>query len=353
MSLTNLKSLKIGYVPYSQSLTLPGDRRRFAYYAKSRGIPFEIADPAKKYDIVILSERADLSVWLRYPHGKLVFDLIDSYLALPTLDIKSLLRGVAKFVFRQTRYPHLSYRKMIQQLCQQAAAVVCTTEEQVKDIAPYCCNTHIILDAQTMVMPNSIKTNYCSSQPFRIVWEGLPHTLATLDLIEPIVQEIALIHPVEWHIVTDLVAYRFLGVHGRIDTKNLIKKYKNSKMILHEWAEETCAEIIKGCDLAVIPLDVNDPFSAGKPENKLLLFWRMGMPVATSATPAYRRAMDNAGVDMYCVTEEDWKRKIIECIENETYRKEMATRGETFARLEYSDANLLRAWDEVFSSITA
>jgi hypothetical protein len=40
--------MKIGYVPCSTSLELPGDRRRFVFYAQQRGIAFEIADPAKK-----------------------------------------------------------------------------------------------------------------------------------------------------------------------------------------------------------------------------------------------------------------------------------------------------------------
>jgi len=37
----------------------------------------------------------------------------------------------------------------------------------------------------------------------------------------------------------------------------------------------------------VIPAVLGEPMFAGKPENKLLLFWRMGMPVITSSTAAY------------------------------------------------------------------
>ena len=96
--------MKIGYVPYSSSLDMPGDRRRFVFYAETKGLTFEIADPSKKYDVVVLSERADLSVWSRYRHAKIVFDLIDSYLAIPQSDVRGLLRGVSKFAFRQTKW---------------------------------------------------------------------------------------------------------------------------------------------------------------------------------------------------------------------------------------------------------
>ena len=36
---------RIGYVPYSRDLSHPADARRFPFYAKKRGLEFEIADP--------------------------------------------------------------------------------------------------------------------------------------------------------------------------------------------------------------------------------------------------------------------------------------------------------------------
>src|SRR6185312_15235316 len=76
-------SIRIGYVPYSGRFTKPGDRRRFVAYARARNLEFEVADPDKRYDLVVLSETADISVWPDYRHGKIVYDLIDSYLSVP------------------------------------------------------------------------------------------------------------------------------------------------------------------------------------------------------------------------------------------------------------------------------
>ena len=83
---------RIGYVPYSSSLAMPGDRRRFVAYARARNLPFELARPKERYDIVVLSELADISVWCDYPYGKIVYDLIDSYLAIPRTDWKQMLQ---------------------------------------------------------------------------------------------------------------------------------------------------------------------------------------------------------------------------------------------------------------------
>ena len=346
-----LSNMKIGYVPYSPTFEQPGDRRRFVHYARSRGIDFEIADPSKRYDVVVLSERADISIWGNYPHGKLVFDLIDSYLAVERTDIKGWLRGTAKFLTRQSKYFQFNYWRAIEQMCRRSAAVICTTEEQARDIVPFCPNTHIVLDAHGMVA-RQVKSDYRAGTPFRLVWEGLPHTLDSLQIVSPVIKRIARTYPLEIHVVTDMEYLRYLGRFGRAKTSGILSRFL-PEAILHEWREETCAQIIQSCDLALIPLCLSDPFSAGKPENKLLLLWKMGMPVVTSATPAYRRAMGRAGVDLCCVDEMDWERALLRCIENESFRREVAASGHMEANTRYSEENNLLAWDNVFRSILA
>ena len=130
VSQRHLRNARIGYVPYGHDLAGPGDRRRFPFYARARGIEFEIADPTKKYDVVILSGRADISVWSRYTQGKLVYDLIDSYLSIPKKSLKGQLRGLFKYLSRHSRYLQLNYWKAVEGMCARADAVVCTTQER-------------------------------------------------------------------------------------------------------------------------------------------------------------------------------------------------------------------------------
>ena len=92
------RALRIGYVPVSANLQGPGDRRRFVYYARSRNLQFEIADPDKSYDVVVVTQMADLSVWSRYYRGKIIYDAIDSYLVIPKTNVKGILRGPAKYL---------------------------------------------------------------------------------------------------------------------------------------------------------------------------------------------------------------------------------------------------------------
>lgn len=344
--------MKIGYVPYSSQLNQPGDRRRFVAYAKSRHLDFEVADFDKEYDVVILSEKADISVWSKYKKGKLVFDFIDSYLAVPKTDIKGLLRGFAKFVLRQNRYLQLNYWRALRRMCIASDAVICTTMQQKDDIKQSCDNVHIILDVHTMLLPGEgCKSNYASKNKFKIVWEGLPHTLDSLRVIAPVLKRMESEYLIEFHIITDLEYHNFLGVFGKVKTSEKIRKiFPNA--ILHEWQERSIFQNITSCDLAVIPIDLRDKFASGKPENKLTLFWKMGMPVVVSASPAYVSTMRAAGINGFdCSDEAQWQKAIAECIESVELRKKIASLGYSYSLSEYSEESIFRKWDQLFESL--
>ena len=79
----NYSNLKIGYVPLKSDLiTAPGDYRRFVNYAKIRGIDYEVAALDRVYDVVVITQGADITLWRDYKHGIIIYDLIDSYLSI-------------------------------------------------------------------------------------------------------------------------------------------------------------------------------------------------------------------------------------------------------------------------------
>lgn len=348
-NLQDLSCIRVGYVPCSNTLDSPGDRRRFIYYASKRGIRFEIADPDKEYDLVILSALADISVWRSYPKAKLVYDLVDSYLAIPRTNLKGWLRGLFKFLLRQSRYLQLDHWKAIGAMCVRADAVVCSTEEQRRDISKYCHNVHIILDAH-MGVTRRAKTNYSAARPFRLVWEGLPQNLGSLKLIRPVLDKLRGLYPLEVHVVTDHEYFQFMGKYKKTSALKIARQILPD-VHFHEWNEADFADIICSCDLAIVPLNLHDPFAAGKPENKLLLFWRMAMPVVTSASPAYLRAMQSAGMDLVAKHEADWLARLDLLMGDEEARCEAGTLGKAYVDLEFSETAILRRWDAVFASM--
>ena len=342
--------MKVGYAPNSQDLSAPGDRRRFPFYAERRDIPFELADPGRDYDVVVVTPRADLGVWSRYrPARRLVFDIVDSYLAIPRTNLKALLRGPAKFAAGEARHPFFSYRHALESMLARADAVTCATPEQAREIAPLCPNVHPILDFQTRLI-RRVKDDYEAGSPFQLVWEGLGHNVRWFERIERPLAEVNARHPVVLHLITAIEYRELVQRFWRRRTSRIAARYFDHVRV-HRWSEEVVSEIATGCDLAVIPLPLDRPLERGKPESKLVSFWRMGMPTVTSSTPAYVRAMAGAGQDLHCDTDAAWTAALLRLIEDREAREEAGRTGRAFAEQKHGEERLLAAWDGVFERL--
>lgn len=347
----DLSRLRIGYVPCSPDLLQPGDRRRFCYFARERGLRFEIANPTETYDLVILSERADLTQWSELPphRGKLIFDLIDAYLAIPESDIKNSLRGIAKFATRQWKRPKLSFHGMVEQMCRRADAVVCSTAEQKRLISALNSNVHVILDIHSEVTRH-LKGDYSAKAPFKLVWEGQAGNLDAFVPLMPMLESLSTTHPFTLHLITDLEYFQYLGSLWRRSTKKLIAS-EWPRTYLYEWNDLMASAVITNSDLAIIPVRMDHPLTVGKAPNKLLLLWRMGMPVITSATPAYQELMTEAGLRMTCSSEQEWLRVLTSYLSDQELRYKAGHSGREIAEKIYGEKQMLSRWQDVIKSV--
>jgi len=344
---------KIGYSTLRDDPSGPGDRRRFLAYASQRALPWEVARPGERYDLVVSSMGGDLGAWSRLPrHTKLVLDLVDSYLAVPGLDPRALFRGLFKFAIGHTRRLHLDYRRLIEASCRRADAVVCTTEEQRRQLLPYCSNVHVILDFQSEVA-RRVKRDYARGEIFHLVWEGLGLNVPTLREFAGVFRTLSARHPIALHLVTDLEYARGSTHFWMRPTQHLVRElFGSDRVHLYDWNADMLSVVCTACDMAVIPIPLDTPFLRGKPENKLVLFWRMGMPVVTSATPAYERAMAGAGLTMTCRTPDEWVAVLERYREDEAARREAGERGSAYAGEAYSEASITKKWDAVLTSVS-
>jgi glycosyltransferase involved in cell wall biosynthesis len=288
--------------------------------------------------------------WRRHQGGKLIFDLIDPYLAIPMTDPKQLFRGIAWFAKGRHRYPTLNFRATLEGMCRRADAVVCTTEEQQQAIERLCRNTHIVLDLQDEIL-GSVKLDYSAQRPFRIVWEGLPSNIYQLRTIRTALQQVSHRYPLKLIVVTDPDQPRTVPWLGRVKTLDVLRQIFDN-VDFRSWDKATWSDIITDCDLAVIPIELDRPLYAGKPGNKLALFWRAGMPVVASATPAYVRMLRAAGLEtLACFSTQDWITALETMINNEQKRREAGLRGRDFVARALSTDALLQSWDRVMSSV--
>lgn len=359
----DFSGLRVGLVPMCDVLMHPFDLRNFIYFARKRSVKFEIAKFDEEYDVVVLSPRADVSLWSRYQgKAKLIYMIVDSYLAIPPFDVKGVLRGLAKYVSGEHKNLKLNYSLAVRQMCLRADAVVCTTLEQKEDIKNYCKNVHIILDFNFQVIRQE-KLDHKTGQRINLVWEGQAENVQGFIQISKPLLELRKKYPIALHIITDLERRKYMNKYRRVSVLDDLKRIFGSSYLsntasgggsfvyLYQWNLEMLSRIITGADIAVIPLDLNDSLMRGKPENKLILFWRMGMPVLVSASPAYKRVMDKCGLDSYCQNDAQWLVKLEEFIVDSNKRVSAALKGKTFAGRYYSEDEYLKQWDRLFQSV--
>jgi glycosyltransferase involved in cell wall biosynthesis len=347
-----LTGLRVGYAPLSPTLDQPGDRRRFPYYAEHRGVRFEIADPAQDYDVVVVSQRADVVRWAEHRgRAKLVYDLIDAYLAgPPRTDWKARGRGLGKFAIGEISRPVLDYRQAIVAMCARADAVVCSTPQQKRDIERYAGNVHIVLDAH-FELGDVVKRTHRAGPVLNLVWEGQAENIPALEVVAEALAASPLGDRTVVHLFTDLAYYRYMRRVGRRSSVKLGRRLFR-RAYFYEWNAHLFAPVVTACDLALVPVDLTTPLTAGKPENKLLLFWRLGMPVIASASDAYERVASEAGVPgMTARDAADWRAALERYGPDDDARREAAGRGRRYVEEHHSQAQLLARWDRVFDSV--
>jgi len=235
-------------------------------------------------------------------------------------------------------------------MCERADAIVCTAREQTALVVSFCSKVHAILDFQGAAI-RGYKDAYTAGEVFHLVWEGLPGNMQFLYEIRDVLLGLRDKHKLAIHVVTALRYGKYL--HGRIAhrwTENEARRIFQP-LYLYAWNEQTVSAISCACDLAVIPVPLHDELCAGRPENKLLFFWRLGIPTVVSSTPAHVRAMEECGLSMACEDAKDWKATLERYICNEDARREAGQKGKAFAERHHGEERMLAQWDEVFRSV--
>ncbi len=340
----------IGYVPHGANLDRPMDRRRFPRYAAMRGLSFDLVSGWEGHEVIVLTPAADITHWVDVaPDRRLVVDFPDAYLEEGP-GLKRAVRGLAKWLSGESRRPVLSYLRALTRLLERADAVVCSTDEQATKIARYNHNVHPILDlhGEFGFLPATIR----QSDRFDIVWEGLTATLPAIRQVLPALRALARSRQLRLHLVTVLEATKYMNRFVVQSTEEMVADW-GIVVRLFQWTIEKLTEVAGFCDLAIVPVDLTDPLAVGKPENRMRIFWRLGLPVVVSANPAHIRAADLAGLGdhVVCSTIEEWEKALVGLAARPALRLEVGSAGQAAARSAYSEESLALRWDRVIDSL--
>jgi len=343
---------KLAFNPMSKNLQAPGDRRRFSnYFNKSKNNKIVINN-FEEYRNVFLCQSADITMWKNSKFSNICYDLTDSYLHIPKTEIKGWLRGLAKFVTRQHKKLELNYWRSVQSMCKRSNLVICSTDDQRRKILRYNKNVQVILDKKDDHI-TSLKKNYdLNSKYFEIVWEGLPQNAKLIKYVKKALINLKKNHNIRLNIITDKKYYLILNKFFLRDTKKEILdifKDTNVKIRFLEWKYKDYYKKIINCDLALIPVNLRDRFLSGKPQNKLLLFWRLGIPTITSGTVEYKKIMKNVGLEDYAVTNDEWFKKLDNLIRHKNYRERNAKEGLKYVNKKINNHVLNNKWNLIMS----
>ncbi len=348
-----MPKLRIGYIPNRMDLEHPADRRRVVYWANHRGHEIHL-DLTKKVDVLLLSNRSDLRHWTQLKsRPPLIIDLVDGYLGGEKI-WRDWARGIGKLATGQISGTPNSYQGMLKSACSLAEAVVCETLEQVKTIEPYCKNTHHILDFHEEFPMEPFREEVKTRNFPAIMWEGLPYTARGLNLLEEALLEMNSSRSVSLEMVTDLTYPLLLGkyVQKRTEAKvGRIPSELGSNFRLTPWSLDSVLQAANRSHLSVLPLDPKGFLNPLKAENRLLMMWRIGLPVLTSPSLAFNRVMGHVGVDGICDTPAAWSRKIQELSASRDLPREHVERGQQYIRETHSKEIVLKAWDSLFESV--
>lgn len=349
-----MRKLKIGYWPLSQSLKSAGDRRRVAFWAQARGHEI-VTDLRQNVDVIIASEKSDFnSVALTKPKIPIIFDLIDAYLS-PLNSQDDLARGLAKRLSGQVSGGVKPFSHHVKDFCLSADAVICSSIEQEKVIRPYNLNTHVILDSHDEIPFIDAKLlKPKTGSEIRILWEGQPATIRGVREISSTLTQLTRVNSLHFDFVTDENYFQFLGKYIRRSTLALLEKDLGEifpKAGITPWTLSNLVESARRSSIAMIPIDLSVPMQLLKPENRLLIMWRLGLPCLTSSSPAYVRVTNQAGVNSACEDSKAWHLNFNHLLNDSSFAYNEIVQGQNYLHENHTRKILLEKWDRAIESV--
>jgi hypothetical protein len=349
-----MQKLKIGYWPLSQNLDSAGDRRRLIFWAQARG-HVVITDLSQNVDVIVASENSDFnSLFFSKKRVPIIFDLVDAYLS-PQSPSNDLARGIAKRLSGQISGGLRPFSHHIRDFCLNSNAVICSSIEQAQVIQSYNTNTHVILDSHEEIpFVDVFKARPPDIGRSRILWEGQPATIRGVRSISAVLVELSKTSNLNIDFVTDEKYYRLLNKYFETNTTSLLKKVLapiSEQVNITPWTPKNLVESAKRSDIAMIPIDLSVPMQRLKPENRLLIMWRLGLPCLTSPSPAYVRVGAHTSLTVACNNSQEWIENFDRLLKEPDYSKSIVIAGQNYLRENHNRTVLLNKWDLAFESV--
>lgn len=352
---------KIYYDPYSQHGSGIADRRRILHWAKCRNVEIVLVDegitPPDNSTIVITSS-SNLSRWAEYRKrnsgSTVILDIVDGVQGEES-KLKDLLRGLSLVLAGRIDGKPYSMARILRNSVPFLDSIICSSVEQAQSWRHFFTGEiHIALDFHSEFPELTNDFALTKYEGVNLFWEGLPYTLSHFSSVSEFMKGIVHLKP-RLNILTSFESRRYLGKYVTIDPLQELRKvfnFNNVEVQIKEWSLSSVAETAQYCSLGIIPMTLGRGYDFLKAENRLLIMWRLGLPVLTGPLPAYLRVEKLLGFPFVCKSTDDWIRNFYRLHGDIDYRKSFQAATKTYLANFHTEQILLRKWDKVFCKIT-
>jgi hypothetical protein len=316
---------------------------------KHIGQRFEIASTSQYYDLVVVTQGADLSQWMRYSKSPMVFDFNDPYLS-EGASLTKYLRGTAKFITRDTRYFHFDYKKLLEEMCSNAQGVICSTKTECERIEKMNRSVWAILDSPEE-FANLQKTSWSRGPTLNLLWEGLPESIKSFSEIRKVLKKVACGTKIKIFFLTNQHYYKFMRRFIRIDTANECRNWIGDiDFEILPWTLENFKKLVDFCDVALVPMYASRLHYA-KPANRILYFMRAGIPVLGGRNESHCDLSLEFDLNLFCDSPGDWEKRILKFATDEAYCEKIARKNQEIALKFFSEKNVYSRWAFALDSV--
>jgi hypothetical protein len=344
----------VTYDSYSKDLTHIGDRRRIGLWIKR----FDTWTKSKEFDCQGIHIATPLSNFEKLKKGRgttrLILDMVDGYLVEEAGVFKDYMRNLNRVGILAFFKDPKRYSDSLVEFCKACDLITVGSEEQAVIARQFNPNVFPIWDCHDEFGPPANSIFKAKTSNFNIFWEGLSVTLKHFQECLADLKSFMLQTNSTLNIVTNSEHYRFSNRYLKVDTEKYIGrifKGLEEQVYFHPWSITKVREVSAQCDFGLIPLLAEDRFARLKPENKLMIYWRLGLPTLFSNSPAYLRVSGELGLSDFAVSEGMWEEKLYWLSENLTVEGRRISSATKMLREKHNEQAILFKWEEALQTL--
>lgn len=333
------------YLGHSRDFRVAGDRRRFAWLLRNNALP----QSRSVYDSthMVVTTHGDLALALECANQgkKLIVDYADHYLALGS-NFKSLVRRWKNDLKHRRNIGVASHDNLLRECLHRADLIICSSEAQKKDLEKNALAATPLLDfleGEFKAIGDTSTSQWDDSRELSCLWEG---QAVNLRQLEPrVLKKFFGIN-----IVSDQYMPLSQWWSQGISVSNFVRKtHPNANFYV--WGKNGLLQARNNSNIGLVTLDLNDPFSAAKPANKLVAYGFLGlMPLATP-TDAYVTILEDSNLQRCILPYNVWDSDFFEELAEPSYRNELASKFRNYCLEKHSDSRRLEQWMKAISVV--